>query len=161
MSLVLICGDTITFAVGLSKANETVTKLTLDNLITKHGLLIPISDRIFNLLDHLDTGKIETPFNYWGFIGMLLTPDGRLYEYFLPGEVGDTNTVISRTRISYGKGVMHFRDNSLQAEETLQGIIEYVTTPNEILDEVDKHYGHHRYLLQTFTFAELIACLNK
>jgi hypothetical protein len=86
---------------------------------TDYGLLIPLNNAAFNILDFFDTGVFIgiNPITT-GMICLFITHEGKLYEFSCVG-----NTIVRR-RIPINHESVYARANDLDTEQHLRGALE-------------------------------------
>lgn len=130
-NFILVRDDEISFSLRLQQANGFHIHLALHALMTEWGMVIPISTDSFSIIDYLETGEWPWVCGATGIIGLLLTPDKKLYEF----GVGDLRLI--RRRIPYGPGGWYTRALSYVVEEAARTSVMLGGTTEDIIKRVE------------------------
>lgn len=120
-TVVIIKDDVITVPTVVNRPNLMPTNISLTQLITPYGLLIPLSWLYMSVLDWLD-GSMRSKDVEGCNPALLVTPSGKLYEFILHGASPaiEENMLMARMfirRIPCGEGVRYTRSSQVESEE--------------------------------------------
>lgn len=112
-NVVLVSNSSIAFTTRLLKPNGLYYQAPMEAFWCKYGLILPTEINSLNLLDHFDNCWAHDMNQEGGALGMLLSPNGGLYDYYW----GTEYPVLQRRRFAYGEGAQFARCNAVRLEE--------------------------------------------
>jgi len=104
---------------GILKPNDLYTKVSIDSLITKYGLIIPLECNWPVIYDYFDGTIDEIRQAEVANVCNILTPSGKLYEFRVPNKSEEHKTYMLRRRVHYGQGVTYVRGAASKLEEQM------------------------------------------
>lgn len=158
MRPIFIFNSTVHFSLHLMRSSLSNTVVTMEQLITPDGVLIPLNAESANILDYLNgekaLGQITSR-------ALLLQHDGKLheYDYFTLG--ADTPGTLKRTRLFYGPGVIYARALMGEDERALEALMR-IRSPIEVEWVLEKFTGLMHCVPSgyvSYTVEELLAML--
>ena len=108
----MVRDDTVTFTCRPLKPNGLVDIIPLEMLFSEYGMIIPQYHGSLNLLDYFETTVFAAENHSVGIIALLVTPSGKLYQYYAQRDTG-----VRRARVPVGKGAFSVRSESRVVEE--------------------------------------------
>lgn len=146
----LVRDEEISFALQVQIPNELIMHPPFDSLLTPQGILIPLVQESWQLLDYLETGQWDWINSAHATFAAFLTRDGKLYEYFI------TDKGLMRRRIPYGKGGWHCRAWRYQVEEAVQASVLLGGKTADIIRRVEETQLMVAGTYMTFKIADLL-----
>ena len=113
-NFVLVRDNEISFSVRIQQGNGFHNQLPFTELFTPWGMVIPMSTDSFAIIDYLETGEWPWVSGVSGIVGVLLTHDGKLYEFGVDGDL------VIRRRLLYGHGGWWARSMNFLVEEAVR-----------------------------------------
>jgi hypothetical protein len=120
-NLVLMQDDRISIPTTLMKTNELPTRIAVDTLMLPAGLVIPLEWNYGSVVDYLE-GNYNTEWQARSVPALLVTPSGKLYEFFIAESrepLGNEDCIypITARRLLHGKGTRYARAQDIKHEE--------------------------------------------
>lgn len=148
--------DSIGFTTKPQKANQLLQHIPLEMLCCPYGFIVPSGDSSLNLLDYFDTGRLlDIDLNH-GIIGTLVTPSGKVYDYFN----WDESELVNRRRVPVGKGAKHGIAEILLVEEQLSAALLLAKTPQEVIDIMERMLVSQKNRYSVLKISEIQALLS-
>ena len=138
-NVVAIVNDSITFSLYVNRPNDLPMKLGLKSLISKYGLILPLEVTFATILDYCEGTVDWAAQKECSTVGLLLTPEGRLYEFRIPAPEESKAQPMIRRRWLYGEGSSSVRASAGRLEESMLmavHITKSLEEANELLRKV-------------------------
>lgn len=138
---------------GVFKPNTSYFSLTLDQLLSPYGLLLPIAVDSLNVLSFMaGEGPLPTGQSTDIVGGFLITSKGKVYHVVITPE----GKPIFRL-IPTGAGSHFITADNWAAEESLETIVSYTRDPDEIIEASEKVMTTNPGLRHYLPLADLAA----
>lgn len=156
--MIIIRNQEVTFFLDQVRANQIPEYVGPNAYYTVHGWFYPITFYANDILDVLDghCKKANTQHDIQKAI--LITPDGRLYEYTI-----DKKGDVRRRRCLYTEDFIYHRCDEPKEDQMLSTFIEVapLMTNEEMIIKVIENSELIRRKLMTMTFQEILSELHK
>lgn len=154
----LFKGNKIAITMGGCRSNGLFAPTNIENLITAHGLLIPLSSGYMNVLDLLEDTVPIPARSVDSWCCSILDYEGVLRDYYV--DVTDGASSIQYERQMTGPGCTGARSRWLEVEERAMASLALCETVEEALDLIVQHNGYKREWYKIFEIPELLKMMG-
>lgn len=134
MNFAMVKDTTVTFTCQPSKPNGLVDNIPFETLFSEYGLIVPQFNGSLALLDYFETGVYSAESLGGGLVAMVVTPSGKVYQYFALNNFG-----IRRCRIATGKGAFYVRGEEACIEELVHMAHHIYPDPKKVVSSLEDY----------------------
>ncbi|QXO11034.1 hypothetical protein pEaSNUABM54_00208 [Erwinia phage pEa_SNUABM_54] len=154
----LFKGNKIAITMGGCRSNGLFAPTNIENLITAHGLLIPVSSSFMNVLDMLEDTTPAPARAVDSWCCSILDYEGVLRDFYVDSSDGEST--IKYERQMTGPGCTGARSRWLEVEERAMASLALCETVEEALDLIVQHNGYKREWYKIFEIPELLKMMG-